>query len=566
MKLKSYNPLTYKLEKILIKEIKNLFNIKINSLNIKDSPNIELGHFSLNCYLLSKELKENPIKIAEKLNKNLKLKSQNDKGYLNIFIEDKDFNYVINSIKDDSFFNKNNGNNELTMIEYSQPNTHKELHVGHMRNIALGSSLINLYKYFNLNVTSSTFPGDSGAHVAKCLWYISKNGIKEPEEDKAKWLGEMYIEASQYLEKLKEERIDKKLKTQKEILIDNELSHVLDEIRNEQGHFYILWKKTRQYSIELMKKIYQWADINFDYWFYESEVDNESVNYIRDLFKENKLIEDNGAIGFLYKHSFCILLKKDGNGLYATKDILLAKKKFELGIHKNIYLVDERQKFHFEQVFHILKEIGFEHANKCEHLAYAHVELPDGPMKSREGNVVFLTDLITKMEETIQKKFNSSKEDTKKIAKGAIFYGMLKQDPNKKIIFNMEEWLKLEGNTGSYLQYSAVRTKSLLDKNSFGNDKEFIFSISSKKEKELLIKISLFNEIVKQSIIKNKPSTLCNYLFDLSKLFNSFYAESSIKNELDVNQKKTKLNICFSYFKTMKEALKLLQIDIPEKM
>ena len=330
------------------------------------------------------------------------------------------------------------------LIEYSQPNTHKTLHVGHMRNLCLGNALVRIVRYTGEKVTSTTYPGDMGTHVAKCLWHLKKRSLRPSRGDvPGEWLGKVYISASNaYAQAGPQDKL--------------QMAEILRQITNRKGEFFDLWKETRQWSLELMKEAYAWADVTFDRWFWESEVDGDSLKYARALFKKGKLIEDQGAIGMDLsdeKLGFCMLIKSDGTGLYATKDLRLAQLKFEeYAPDQNVYIVDNRQGLHFQQVFKVLEKLGVPGADKCHHLAYEMVELPDGAMSSRQGNIVPLMELVRDMEKKVTddylKKYDKQwtpeeiKQSAAMIANGAIKYGMLRVDTNRKIIFDKDEWLK----------------------------------------------------------------------------------------------------------------------------
>jgi arginyl-tRNA synthetase len=447
-----------------------------------EPPNLELAHLAFGCFIVSKELKKSPAVVSTELSQSITsnfnladygIQSVVAAGpYLNFKVTPEFlFINVVSDILDHSYFKRELLESSLaqkTMIEYSQPNTHKELHVGHMRNLCLGDSLIRLMRraYGQENIISTTFPGDVGTHVAKCLWYI-KNHISDFEfkersqsEDRGEWLGKMYSAGNLKLED--EAAIPEQFERNKKQLTD-----ILKQLENQEGEFFDLWKETRQWSVDLMNKVYQWAGVEFDRWYWESEVDAASVETVKKYYIEGKLQKSEGAIGLDFSESnlgFCLLLKSDGTGLYATKDLELARRKFEeFKIQKSVYVVDQRQALHFKQVFKTLEHLGFEQAKDCFHLQYNFVELPDGAMSSRKGNIVPLMHLVSSMQDHVKNEYLSRYEkewsqaevelvaDT--VAKGAIKYGMLKQDTNKKIVFDMAEWLKLDGESGPFIQY-----------------------------------------------------------------------------------------------------------------
>ena len=458
-----------------------------------------------------------------------------------------------------------------TMIEYSQPNTHKELHVGHMRNLCLGSALINLHQYAGFEVLSATFPGDMGTHVAKCLWYLKKhNKENAPASRKGAWLGALYSKAHIMLE-------DQKDKNHKE-----ELTAIINEIESANGPYYELWKETRQWSLEQMQEIYAWAGVHFDYWFWESEVDQESLELVQDYHKKGLFIKDDGAIGIDLKEEklgFVLLLKSDGTGLYATKDLSLALRKKTLGIQKSIYVVDKRQELHFKQVFSILEKMGQKDTTLLYHLSYDFVELPSGPMSSRAGNIVPIQSLIDQMQLLIEEQYlvkykdewneKEIKDCASIIAAGAIKYGMNRIDSNKKIVFAMKEWLKLDGDSGPYLQYVCARIKSLLSK---AKELKEIKGITLKnyslnpREIAIILKIASFNEVIESCLRQYKTSPLCHYLYEMGKLFNSFYAESPILKEELQEAQDVRILLAQSTYLTMEKGLALLGITLPHKM
>jgi len=336
------------------------------------TPDPKHGHLAFPMFTWSKAIKSNPAQLAQNLAAKLNegapsfvAKVHPMGPYLNIFFAPGPLAALtVPSILDESYFKKKLGTNHpKTMIEFSQPNTHKEMHVGHMRNMCLGDSLIRLHRYSNFDIVSSTFPGDVGTHVAKCLWYYQNvNTEAPPKERKGAWLGSLYSKANNYLEDQRG--------TPKEEENRKQLTEILAQLEKKSGPYFELWKETREWSVELMQEVYTWADVKFDAWYWESEVDSSSVNLIKEWYNQGKLfIEDKGAIGVDLKDyglGFCLLIKTDGNGLYATKDIELARRKFqERGIEKSIYVVDLRQAHHFKQVFKVLELMGFEHAKDC---------------------------------------------------------------------------------------------------------------------------------------------------------------------------------------------------------
>ncbi|MGZ3770534.1 MAG: arginine--tRNA ligase [Bdellovibrio sp.] len=545
-----------------------------------EPPQSNMGDLAFGCFALAKALKKGPPQIAAEIAKHFSLDSNAEKAeaagpYLNItFSPGFHGKEVISTILDGSFFKKQLvEQSPKTMFEYSQPNTHKELHVGHMRNLCLGDAIVRMLRYSGRNIVSSTFPGDMGTHVAKCLWYMKKhNQEPAPENGKGEWLGRMYSKANLLLEDQNG--------TPQEDINRQELTEILKQLESKSGPYFDLWKETREWSIELMKKVYKWADVEFDEWYFESDMDSPSVNLVKQLYAEGKLEKSDGAVGKNLESEnlgFCMLLKSDGTGLYATKDLLLAKHKFEdVHIEKSVYIVDMRQALHFKQVFRVLELLGFEQAKNCYHLQYNYVELPDGAMSSRKGNIVPLTELVHRMEEHVkttyltryQAEWSSEEIETVagQVAKGAIFYGMLRIDTNKKIVFDMNEWLKLDGESGPFVQYSYARIASLGRKFQRVNKDIQWKLLTHASERQLMQALFGFNSSIAMAAENFKPSAICSYLYELAKKFNVFYHECPIGTEKDENTREARLALSAAVGAVLKQGLSVLGMPAPEKM
>jgi arginyl-tRNA synthetase len=549
------------------------------------SPNIKMGHVAFPAFPLAKVCKMGPPQIAAKIESEIKLppviKSVQCAGpYLN-------FSFDFLALGDQVLEKMNHGeyfktklfdDGSKTMIEYSQPNTHKILHVGHMRNLCLGNALIRLARYSGKDILAVTYPGDVGTHVAKCLWYLKYHNKEEvPVNEKGAWLGEHYSKGNNLLEEQKG--------TPQEEINRQQLTAILKELHDQKGEYYDLWKETRQWSIDLMKESYAWADVEFDHWFWESQMDAPSLELAKKLLDDGLLVHDQGAVGIDLsedKLGFCLLIKTDGTGLYATKDLLLAKIKFEeYKIDHSLYVVDNRQAHHFKQVFNVLDKMGFEQAKNCSHLQYAMVELPDGAMSSRKGNIVPLMDLVAQIQEKVKKDYlqkyledpesgwtqGDVNKTAEMIANGAIKYGMIRVDNNRKIVFDMNEWLKLDGDTGPYLQYVHARISSLCQKLNYDIANPVDWSLlTASQEEALMVKLNSFNDVIQSSVQKWQTIHVCTYLFELGKIFNSFYAECSMAKAESEALKHSRLALAHATGKVIKKGLESLGIPAPERM
>ncbi|MBY0517082.1 MAG: arginine--tRNA ligase [Bacteriovoracaceae bacterium] len=548
------------------------------------TPDTKMGQLAFALFPWAKLLKQNPAQLSGTLAKTLEsdpgkpkwLKEVRAVGpYLNFFYDPGALaSVIVPQILSGEFFKKKLSQNmPKTMIEFSQPNTHKEMHVGHMRNLCLGDALIRLHRYCGFDIVASTFPGDVGTHVAKCLWFYKNfNTEKPPLERKGAWLGTLYSKAHN---KLEDERGSDKEESNRK-----QLTEILAQLEKKEGEYFELWKETRQWSIDLMNEVYKWADVKFDAWYWESEVDSDSVKLVREWQKKGLFVEDQGAVGADLKEyglGFCLLLKTDGNGLYATKDIELARRKFqERGIEKSVYVVDLRQSHHFKQVFKVLELMGFEHAKDCFHLQYDFVELPDGAMSSRKGNIVPLQALVDNMVAMIKKEHlhryenewsaDEIEQTAQDVARGAIKYGMTRIDPTKKIVFAMDEWLKLDGESGPYLQYTYARIQSLSRKlNQEKLGAADYSSLTQPQEAELIRLLPQFNTIVTQACEQYRPSVLTAYLYDVAKGFNAFYSECPVASAPS-GQKEARLSLALAAAEVINVGLKLLGIPSPSKM
>ncbi len=548
------------------------------------TPDPAHGHLALPLFPWAKALKANPAQLAGQLAATLKTipgpawaaEARAAGPYVNVFFAPGPLaQAVVPGLLDGSTFKAPLSEAmPKTMIEFSQPNTHKEMHVGHMRNLCLGDALVRLHRRCGYHIVSSTFPGDVGTHVAKCLWFYKNHNTETPPATrKGAWLGTLYSKGHN---KLEDER-----GTPKEEENRKALTAILAQLEKKEGEYYDLWKETRQWSIDLMNEVYAWAGVSFDAWYWESEVDSASVKLVREWQAKGLFKEDQGAVGVdlePWKLGFCMLLKSDGNGLYATKDIELARRKFqERGIEKSVYVVDLRQAHHFKQVFKVLELMGFPHAKDCFHLQYDFVELPDGAMSSRKGNIVPLQSLVERMEEAVKRDYleryrgqwsDAEIEETARVvAQGAIKYGMTRIDPSKKIVFDMAEWLKLDGESGPYLQYAHARIQSMVKKVQEGGDPGAPdwSSLGAPQETELLRLLPQFNAHVVQACEQYRPSVLTAYLYDLAKAYNAFYAECPVASAPS-GQKAARLALSRAVAAVLAQGLGLLGITPPMKM
>jgi arginyl-tRNA synthetase len=549
-----------------------------------------MGDYALPTFKFAKLVGKNPNEFATLLKTEIEnaknswvLKIELKGAFLNIFTnQDNVANVLIPEILKGTWFTKikdvSENSKTKVMIEYSQPNTHKEFHVGHGRNVCLGDSLCRLYDYNGYTVSRVNYIGDEGTHIAKCLWGVKNytgEALTDAIKNKAEWLGARYVEANN---KLKDAEADADLKAK----YQSEISAIHHEIESKSGPQYDLWVKTRQYCLDDFNAIYKWLDVKFDHFFYESEVSEASQEIVEEYLKKGLFYEDQGAIGFDMtdrKLGFFIARKKDGTTLYATKDLALAKVKFnDWNIDRSIYVVGSEQNFHFKQVFYALEKMGFKNADKCYHLSYGMVVRPEGKMSSRAGNSFTFLQLInlvkeeiaTYLEKYIGEWDQARLDDTSdKLAVGAIKYGMLFADPNKEIVFDPKEWVSFEGNSGPYLMYSYARTMSIINKAKAENifaDINHLSLLTHESERELMRSIYEFNSTMIYACENYKPSTVANHLFFMCKAYNRFYTEVSVMKAETPELRGARLALLEAFSKTLYQGLNLLGITPPEKM
>lgn len=590
---KELDPVRSELAKKIHKKLKDEFQVEeLTETEIfrllEKPPEPSLGDFAFPCFRFAKAMRKSPSAIAETLSqlfteKDCKPWIQEVKAvaaFLNFFIDKTQLaKTLLPNIISENYFapktTRNHHSKKHVMIEFSQPNTHKEFHIGHVRNVCLGDSLCRLYRYLGYNLIAANYLGDEGTHVAKCLWQVLElgDGAPESEENKAYWYGQRYIEASKLL---------KEASPQDKVAYEKKISSILADLEAKRGHVYEVFQKSRLECIEDFKKIYAWMDVHFDHYFYESEVSEEAQSIVDEFVQKGLFKESEGAIGINmeeFKLGFFMARKTDGSTPYITKDLALARRKFEdFHIAHSIYVVGSEQNFHFQQLFKALELMGFKEAKDCYHLSYAHVKLAEGKMSSRTGNVLslnFLRDnLLSELDPYLEKykKHWSEEELTKtadQLAVGAIKYGMLSSDPAKEIVFDLSAWTSFEGNTGPYLMYSYARTCSILGKAKEQELKasfENLDRIQHPYAHELLRFIYDFNEIVKQSAEHYKPSILANYLYNMCKSFNRFYAEVPILKAPTEEERGALISLLEAFSVTLKKGLNLLGISAPEKM
>lgn len=545
-----------------------------------------MGDFALPCFRFGKALRCNPAQLANELVEQLDqagspwIKHVEAKGaFLNIFVcMEYLAHQLIPKIIGGQYFQVFDGQHKTTkvMIEYSAPNTHKEFHVGHVRNVVLGDAVCRLFAYCGYAVHPVNYIGDEGTHVAKCLWELARRESAGQERGTlsfTEWYGDCYKGASIRLAEAPAELC---------AAHQAEIGAILTELETKKGPAFERWVATRQDCLEEFERIYSWLGVHFEHIFYESELTDEAQQIVDEYISRGLFTESQGAIGIdmePYQLGYFMARKSDGTTLYMTKDLVLARWKFEeFDIARSIYVVANEQDFHFKQLFKALDLMGFENAKNCFHLSYAHVTLPEGKMSSRKGNVftfnqlreLLLTELQTYLAK-YQGEWDPSElaESGNRLAVGALKYGMLMTDPGKEIVFDPQVWTSFEGHSGPYLMYTYARTRSILRKcaeKGYHLQVDNLELLKSSAEHELLTFLYDFNDSVLQACENYKPSVLANHLFSMCRSFNRFYAESPVLNAEDADVRSARIALLEAFSQTLRGGLTLLGITPVERM
>ena len=514
------------------------------------------------------------------------------KGFLNICIGNGAWIELLRTIDSDEYFGIQSANEQspLVMIEYSSPNTNKPLHLGHVRNNLLGWSLAKIMEANGNKVVKTNIVNDRGIHICKSMLAWLKYGNGETPESAGKkgdhLIGDYYVAFDKhYREQIKElmaQGMDEEQAKQEAPLI-KEAHEMLVKWENNDPEVRALWEKMNNWVYAGFDETYKMMGVSFDKIYYESQTYLKGKAKVEEglakgLFERH---EDNSVWADLTNEGLDqkLLLRSDGTSVYMTQDIGTAEMRFQdYPIDKMIYVVGNEQNYHFQVLSILLDRLGFKWGKELVHFSYGMVELPNGKMKSREGTVVDADDLMALMVEDAYKtsmelgKFDDmSEEERREIARivgmGALKYFILKVDARKNMLFNPEESIDFNGNTGPFIQYTYARIRSILRKAAEQNIPLTSHqSDLTAKEIELIQKMNEFGTAVAQAGKDYSPSGIANYCYELTKVFNQFYHDYSILNEPDEQKKQIRLVISRNVAKIIKNGMSLLGIEVPERM
>lgn len=518
------------------------------------------------------------------------------KGFLNLVISSESWTELLCSMHNDELFGVKTATEEspLVMIEYSSPNTNKPLHLGHVRNNLLGCALANVMAANGNRVVKTNIVNDRGIHICKSMlaWLKYGNGAT-PESTGIKGdhlVGDYYVAFDKHYKEQINELMAQGMSEEEaknEAPLIKEAREMLVKWEQNDPEVRGLWSKMNEWVYEGFDKTYKALGVSFDKIYYESDTYLEGKEKVLEglekgfFFKkeDGSVWADLTAEGLDEK----LLLRSDGTSVYMTQDIGTAKLRFiDYPIDKMIYVVGNEQNYHFQVLSILLDKLGFEWGKSLVHFSYGMVELPNGKMKSREGTVVDADDLVAEMigsaktmsEDKINKLTDITEEEAQEIARivglGALKYFILKVDARKNMLFNPEESIDFNGNTGPFIQYTYARIRSILRKaNESGiTIPETLLNVTGISEKEigLIQMLSEFPNVVKQAGNDYNPSCIANYCYELVKEYNQFYHDFSILREEDESKKMFRLVLSESVSKVIRTGMGLLGIEVPERM
>jgi arginyl-tRNA synthetase len=512
------------------------------------------------------------------------------KGFLNLTIADQFWiSELANHVGDKDYGYAKEKSNKTFMVEYSSPNTNKPLHLGHLRNIFLGYSIAEILKANGHEVFKTQIINDRGIHICKSMLAWLRFGEGETPESSGvkgdKLVGKYYVAFDREYKKEIAELVaagmeEEKAKKTAPIIV--EAQEMLLKWEAKDPEIYALWEKMNGWVYSGFDRTYNTMGVDFDELYYESETYILGKAVVEEGLAEGKYYQkDDGSIWVdLSKHKMDdkLLLRADGTSVYMTQDIGTAIERFRKHptLSGLIYTVGNEQEHHFKVLFAILEELGFDWASGCSHLSYGMVELPSGKMKSREGTVVDADDLMADVVEDARVMANdrghlegfsdNQKEELyRTIGLGGLKYYLLRVDPKKGMMFNPEESIDLNGNTGPFVQYAYARIQSLLNKADELTGLDTSLALKP-IEKSLIIEILKFSEAIKECENQLSPAVLINYTFNMVKLFNSFYQQVAILKEENEAVKNIRLQISDLTATVIFNSMKLIGITVPNKM
>ena len=580
--------------------VSSLFSVDLPSVEFQPTRKDFEGDITVVVFPMLRFVKGNPVQIGEQIGNFLEeyvdaVSGFNVvKGFLNIIINDAFYLEFFKGIKDDVDYGHKATSKDTVMVEYSSPNTNKPLHLGHIRNNLLGYSVAEILKASGKKVYKTQIINDRGIHICKSMLAWQRFGNGETPESTGlkgdKLVGNYYVKFNEQYNKEIEELIAKgtdKKKAEKEAPSLMEAQKMLQKWEAGDEEIVSLWKKMNAWVYKGFDETYKSLGVDFDTLYYESNTYLLGKDVVADGIKKGVFYKkEDGSVWIDLTEDGLdekIVLRSDGTAVYMTQDIgtAIQRVKDYPDINGMVYTVGNEQDYHFKVLFLILKKLGFSWAEQLHHLSYGMVDLPSGKMKSREGTVVDADDLMQEMTQTaaaiseelgkLEGYSEVEKEDLyKMIGLGALKYYILKVDPKKRILFNPEESVDFQGNTGPFIQYTYARIQSILRK-AANSDVDLSTALEGSaelhpKEKELIKQLQLFPETIQLAATNYSPALIANYIYDLVKEFNSFYQQVSILGETDNQKKVLRIQLAKKVAEVIESGFKLMGIAVPERM
>ena len=572
------------------------YSINIDKFEFQATRKEFRGDLTVVLFPLLKKLKTSPkdlgLLLGDYLKKNTNFVDDFAiiQGFLNLIFSNDYFLDSLNEIRSDEKYGfQEEKSSDKVIVEFSSPNTNKPLHLGHIRNNLLGFSISRILEANGNCVIKTQIINDRGIHICKSMvaWQRYSNG-ETPESSGLKGdklVGKYYVKFDEVYKSEVKNLIDKghsEAEAAKEAPILKEAQAMLKSWEDDDQTVLALWNKMNNWVYAGFRTTYRNMGVHFDKNYFESETYLEGKKFVQKGLTDGYFFKkEDGSVwvdltdeGLDEK----LLLRADGTTVYMTQDIGTAVERVkDYNIDKMVYTVGNEQDYHFKVLFLILKKLGFEWAQQLHHLSYGMVNLPEGKMKSREGTVVDADDLMKEMTITAQKigedlgKLEGYDEVQKlqlfrQIGLAALKYFILKVEPTKSIVFNPEESVDFQGNTGPFVQYTYARIQSILRKADFDYSENVSAVELNAKERELIKSIQEFPEIVQQAGQQLNPALIANFSYELVKKFNSFYQECPILGDNDVKTKKLRVQLSQVVGQTIENAFYLLGISVPERM
>lgn len=542
----------------------------------------EMGDLAFGCFGLSKALRKNPAQIAGELAGQIATggaiaSAQAAGPYLNFRGNTAAMlNAAARQVADGSLLDAP-ADKPKVMIEFSQPNTHKFFHVGHLRNVAIGDSLVRILRANGHEVVPVNYYGDFGIDVAKCLWWLKTHPeLQAPDADRTTFLGKAYTDANDQLDPKKVDEDTRQANL-------TEVRAILHQLETKDPAIWPTYQQTRGWCLDEFKATYDWLDVHFEHDFFESEMEAPANVIVDDYIEKGVFTKSEGAIVCDLTPDLdvpALVRKSDGTSLYMTWDLALAKVKFDdWGIQQSLYVVGSEQKFHFKQLFLALDRMGYERASDCRHVAYELVQLPEGKMSSRKGTAIPLHRLKSAVAASIEERLRSGKarvpaedfdQTVRRISVACLKYGMLSVGVNKRVIFSLEDWTNPEGDTGAYLLYSVARMRSVARKAGVTVDLAALDASGSGfgdtlEERALLNHLLGWPAVASRSAAQLDPSFIATWSYEAARAFSRFWNACPVL-DAEPALREARLGLVALTDAVLSEALGLLGIEPVDAM